>query len=129
MRDLCVSLFANVHAFGFPGFLEHVCLVFSIASCFTVASHVVCFNLKSFAVSINLSDKPEVSRRVSTFPIMSGRLNSPDNRYVHCLFAQFVVINHKYNLHCEKNEMVLGRAYQPPQRRPMDLARHHMETI
>ena len=30
---------------------------------------------------------------------------------------------------CEKNEMVLGRAYQPPQRRPMDLARHHLETI
>ena len=25
--------------------------------------------------------------------------------------------------------MVLGRAYQPPQRRPMDLARHHLETI
>ena len=35
---------------------------------------------------------------------------------------------HRYNLHCEKNEMVLGRAYQPPQRRPMDLARHHLET-
>ena len=32
---------------------------------------------------------------------------------------------HRYNLHCDKNEMVLGRAYQPPQRRPMDLARHH----
>ena len=25
--------------------------------------------------------------------------------------------------------MVLGRAYQPPQRRPMDLACHHLETI
>ena len=25
--------------------------------------------------------------------------------------------------------MVLGRAYQPPQRRQMDLARHHLETI
>ena len=25
--------------------------------------------------------------------------------------------------------MVLGRAYQPPQRRPMDLARHRLETI
>ena len=25
--------------------------------------------------------------------------------------------------------MVLGRAYQPPQRWPMDLARHHLETI
>ena len=31
--------------------------------------------------------------------------------------------------HCEKNEMVLGRAYQPPQRRPMDLAYHQLETI
>ena len=28
-----------------------------------------------------------------------------------------------------KNEMVLGRAYQPPQRQPMDLACHHLETI
>ena len=28
-----------------------------------------------------------------------------------------------------RNEMGLGRAYQPPQRRPMDLARHHLETI
>ena len=28
-----------------------------------------------------------------------------------------------------KNEMVLGRAHQPPQRRPMDLACHHLETI
>ena len=25
--------------------------------------------------------------------------------------------------------MVLGRAYQPPQRRPMYLARHHLETM
>ena len=25
--------------------------------------------------------------------------------------------------------MVLGRAHQPPQRRPMDLACHHLETI
>ena len=25
--------------------------------------------------------------------------------------------------------MVLGRAYQPPQRQPMDLACHHLETI
>ena len=32
-------------------------------------------------------------------------------------------------IYTEKNEMVLGRAYQPPQRRPMDLARHHLETI
>ena len=29
----------------------------------------------------------------------------------------------------EKNEMVLARAYQPPQRRPMDLACHYLETI
>ena len=34
-----------------------------------------------------------------------------------------------YNVHCEKNEMVLGRAYQPPQRQPLDLACHHLETI
>ena len=27
----------------------------------------------------------------------------------------------RYYQHCDKNEMVLGRAYQPPQRRPMDL--------
>ena len=32
-------------------------------------------------------------------------------------------------IYTEKNEMVLGRAYQPPQRRPMDLAHHHLETI
>ena len=32
-------------------------------------------------------------------------------------------------IYTEKNEMVLGRAYQPPQRWPMDLARHHLETI
>ena len=32
-------------------------------------------------------------------------------------------------IYTEKNEMVLGRAHQPPQRRPMDLARHHLETI
>ena len=25
--------------------------------------------------------------------------------------------------------MILGRAYQPSQRRPVDLARHHLETI
>ena len=37
--------------------------------------------------------------------------------------------SHRYNQHCKKNEMVLGRAYQPPQRRPMDLACHHLETI
>ena len=37
--------------------------------------------------------------------------------------------SHRYNQHCTKNEMVLGRAYQPPQRRPMDLVCHHLETI
>ena len=30
---------------------------------------------------------------------------------------------------CEKNEVVLGRAHQPPQRRPLDLASHHYETM
>ena len=37
--------------------------------------------------------------------------------------------SHRYNQHCKKNEMVLGRAYQPPQRRPMDFACHHLETM
>ena len=37
--------------------------------------------------------------------------------------------SHRYNQHCETNEMVLGRVYQPPQRRPMDIACHHLETI
>ena len=37
--------------------------------------------------------------------------------------------SHRYNQHCETNEMVLGRVYQPPQRRPMDLACHRLETI
>ena len=32
-------------------------------------------------------------------------------------------------VHCEKNEMVLARAYQPPQRQRVDLACHHLETI
>ena len=32
-------------------------------------------------------------------------------------------------INTEKNEMVLGRAYQPPQRRPLDLACHHLEII
>ena len=35
--------------------------------------------------------------------------------------------SHSYNQQCEKNEMVLGRAYQAPQRRPMDLACHHLD--
>ena len=30
---------------------------------------------------------------------------------------------------CEKNEVVLGREYQPPQRRPMDLVCHYAETV
>ena len=34
-----------------------------------------------------------------------------------------------YNAHCEKNEMVLDRTYQLPQRRPIDIACHHFETI
>ena len=37
--------------------------------------------------------------------------------------------SHRYNQHCETNEMVLGRAYHQPQRRPMDLTCHHLETI
>ena len=36
---------------------------------------------------------------------------------------------HRFNQHCKKNEMVLGRAYQPPQRRPMDLTCHHLQAI
>ena len=43
--------------------------------------------------------------------------------------GQGEVKSHRYNQHCKKNEMVLGRAYQPPQRRPMDLACHQLETI
>ena len=34
-----------------------------------------------------------------------------------------------YNQHSKKHKMVLCRAYQPPQRRPMDLACYHLETI
>ena len=37
--------------------------------------------------------------------------------------------SHRYNQHCEKHEMVLGKPYQPPQRRPRDLACHHLETM
>ena len=36
---------------------------------------------------------------------------------------------HRYNQHCKKNEIILGRAYHPFQRRPMDLTCHHLETI
>ena len=36
-----------------------------------------------------------------------------------------VIDKKNYNQQCEKNEMVLGRAYQPLQRQPMDLACHH----
>ena len=35
----------------------------------------------------------------------------------------------RYNQQCEKKEMVVGRAYHPPQRRTMDLACHHLETM
>ena len=37
--------------------------------------------------------------------------------------------SHRYNQQCEKNEVVLGRTHQAPQRRPVDLACHHLETI
>ena len=37
-------------------------------------------------------------------------------------------ISHIYNMQCDKNEMVLGRVYQPPERRPMDIACYHLET-
>ena len=37
--------------------------------------------------------------------------------------------SHRYNPHCKKNEMVLGRPYQPPQRRPMALVCYHLDTI
>ena len=36
---------------------------------------------------------------------------------------------HRYNQRCEKNEVVLGRSHQPPQRRSIDLACNHVETI
>ena len=36
---------------------------------------------------------------------------------------------YRHNQQCEKNEVVLGRAYRPRQRRPMDLTCHHLETI
>ncbi len=35
----------------------------------------------------------------------------------------------RYNQQCEKNEMVPGRAHQPPQRRQMDLVCRRLETI
>ena len=37
--------------------------------------------------------------------------------------------SHRCDQHCEKNGMVLGMAHQPPGKRPMDLACHHLETI
>ena len=37
--------------------------------------------------------------------------------------------SHSRNQQCQKNELVLDRAHQPPQTRPMDLACHHLETI
>ena len=36
---------------------------------------------------------------------------------------------HGYNQQCEKQDVVLGKAHQPPQRPPMNLACHHVETI
>ena len=44
--------------------------------------------------------------------------------------AQFHSVTHLTILACLVDDiMFLGRAYQPPQRRPMDLACHHLETI
>ena len=37
--------------------------------------------------------------------------------------------SHTHNQQCGKNEMVLGMAHQPPQRRSTDLTCHHVETI
>ena len=37
--------------------------------------------------------------------------------------------SHRYNQQSENNEVVLGRAHQPPQGRPKDLACNHVETI
>ena len=48
------------------------------------------------------------------------------HRYKDQHLGQGDVQSHRYNAHCEKNEMVLGRAFQ---RRSMDLACHHLETI
>ena len=48
--------------------------------------------------------------------------------FIFVFFLPFSVLFHIDNGY-EKNEMVLGRTYQPPQRRPMDLAYHHLETI
>ena len=36
---------------------------------------------------------------------------------------------HRYDQNGENNDTVQGRAYQPPQRRPMDLACYHLDTI
>ena len=36
---------------------------------------------------------------------------------------------HRYNQQSQKDEVVLDKAYQPPQRRPMDLACQHLEII
>ena len=37
--------------------------------------------------------------------------------------------SHRDKQQCEKNEIVLGRAHQLPQRIRTDLACHHLETI
>ena len=37
--------------------------------------------------------------------------------------------SHRYNQPCENNEVFLGRAHQPPERRPMHLECHHAESI
>ena len=36
--------------------------------------------------------------------------------------------SHRYNQQCEKNEVVLDRAHQPPQIPSMDLACYHVHT-
>ena len=59
-----------------------------------------------------------------------GRTDQHGNKY-----AQYPILGQgednrpRYNRQCDTNEMVLGRARQPPQRRPIDLACHQLETI
>ena len=36
--------------------------------------------------------------------------------------------SHRHNQQCEDNEVVLGSSHQPSQRRPVDIACHHLET-
>ena len=50
------------------------------------------------------------------------------NNLVMCKKKSVDPPRHRYYQQCEKNEMVLGRAYPPTQRRLMDLASRHLET-